>query len=882
MPKAYEPGAHEDAIYHAWEQSGFFNPDNLPGDRKEPFTIVLPPPNVTGTLHMGHAAMLAIQDLMIRFERMRGKKALWLPGTDHAAIATQSKVEKLLIEKGMKDPRRELGREKFLAEVTKFAQESHDTIVGQCKKMGSSLDWSREAYTLDSARSRAVNVAFKRMYDDGLVYHGHRVINWDPVGRTTISDDEVLHKEGTATMYTFRYAKDFPIAISTTRPETKVGDTAVAVHPKDKRYKKFVGKTFRVAFAGTNLDVKVVGDDSVDPEFGTGALGVTPAHSAIDDEIAKRHKLPMIQVIGEDACMLAAAGSLLEGKTTLEARAGVVAWLRENGLLEKEEEVAQNISIAERSGAVIEPLPKLQWFIDVSKPFKFRASKRNPIKGLRNGQKVTLKSLMQHVVKKGEVEIMPDRFVKTYFHWIDNLRDWNISRQIWFGHRVPVWEKGEEIAVGEAPQGSGWTQDEDTLDTWYSSGLWTVSTLGWPDETPDLRLYHPTSVLETGYDILFFWVARMILMTTYAVGEVPFRQVYLHGLVRDEQGRKMSKSLGNIIDPLDMIKEYGADATRLSLVLGSTPGNDVKLSAEKVAGFRNFANKLWNISRFVLSTVGKTEEAVEPQTLADRCILSRYGVVIREVTHLLDAKGFSAAGEKLRDFTWNEFADEYLEIAKDQRTQPGYAESTDSILMEILRGLLAMWHPFMPFVTETIWGMMGEKDMLMVKSWPEALRTHDAEAEAEFSVVREVFSAIRTIRSEYKVEPAKAISAVIAAGSRTDLLQENEALIRHLARLNELEIGVNAAKPVGSVSMLAALCAIHVPLSGMIDMAMERHRLTTQIEATKKYVESTAAKLGNKEFTKKAPEKVVNEMRAKLDEANTKLEALQTQLESLT
>ncbi|TAK04061.1 valine--tRNA ligase [Patescibacteria group bacterium] len=887
IPKAYEPTAHEDAIYAAWEKSGFFNPDNLPGDRKEPFCIVLPPPNVTGTLHMGHAAMLAIQDLMVRFERMRGKKALWIPGTDHAAIATQSKVEKLLTEKGMKDPRRELGRERFLDEVRKFAKESHDTIVNQAKKMGSSLDWSREAYTLDEKRSRAVNLAFRMMYDDGLMYRAFRVVNWDPVGRTTISDDEVNHKEGKATLYTFTYSKDFPIAISTTRPETKVGDTAVAVHPTDERYKKLVGKTFDVAFAGAKRSIKVVADESVDPAFGTGALGVTPAHSAIDADIAKRHGLPTIQVIGEDARMLPEAGSLVAGKTTLEARAAVVAWLRDNDLLQKEEEVAQNISVAERTGAPIEPLPKLQWFIDVNKPFR---------RGLR---KVTLKKLMQDAVKGGTVKIMPERFEKTYFHWIDNLRDWNVSRQIWFGHRVPVWYRGEEVFCGEsAPEGDDWVQDEDTLDTWFSSGLWTFSTLGWPEKTKDLATFHPTSVLETGYDILFFWVARMILMSQYVLGEAPFKEVYLHGLIRDEHGRKMSKSLGNIIDPLDMIAKYGADATRLSLVIGSTPGNDVKLSEEKVAGFRNFTNKLWNISRFVLTTVneasylplakGEHERVVQPQTLADRWILSRLGEVTREVTNLLNAKAFSAAGELLRDFTWNEFADWYLEIAKAQRAEPGYAKSTDSILIEVLRGLIALWHPFMPYVTEVIWGEMkgaeaaeGAEGMLMVAEWPEALRVHDEVAEREFSLVREIVGALRGMRADYKVEPGKETAAAIAAGEHADLLTENAALIRRLARVGELTIAPDATKPDGSTSAVVAGCTIYVPLAGLVDVEKERARLQAEIETTKKYVETTSAKLENKEFVGKAPEKVVADMRAKLDEAHAKLAALEGQLNTL-
>ncbi|MEK9158778.1 MAG: valine--tRNA ligase, partial [Patescibacteria group bacterium] len=612
LPKAYNPADYEDKIYQKWEESGLFNPDNLklaknakpclPAGR--PFSIVLPPPNVTGTLHLGHAVMLAIQDVMVRYHRMKGDKTLWLPGTDHAGIATQTKVEKILMKEGLKNPKEELGREKFLARVRKFAQESHDTIVNQCKKMGASLDWSREAFTLDEPRALAVRAVFKKMYDDGLIYRGYRIVNWCPRCQSTLADDEVEHKEQKAKMYTFRYSQDFPFAIATTRPETKLGDTAVAVNPKDKRYKKYIGKTFEIknfagglpteasAKAGPDLKIKIIGSKEVDMKFGTGALGVTPAHSLVDYKMAQENDLPVIKVIGEDGKMTKEAVQYA-GLPVLSAREKVVEALRRAGLMEKEEESINNLSVCYRCDTPIEPLPSQQWFISVSSKFKVQSSK---IKGVKAGQKTTLKELMQKAVKGGQIKIIPERFKKTYFHWIDNLNDWCISRQIWYGHQIPVWYKGEETYVGvEAPKGVGWKQDPDTLDTWFSSGLWTFSTLGWPKETADLKTFHPTSVMETGYDILFFWVARMILMTTYVLGEVPFETVYLHGLVRDEQGRKMSKSLGNVIDPLDMVKKYGTDAVRLALLLGNTPGNDMALSEEKIAGFRNFTNKLWNI-----------------------------------------------------------------------------------------------------------------------------------------------------------------------------------------------------------------------------------------------------------------------------------------------
>lgn len=846
IPKAYEPTQYEDGIYAAWEQSGYFNPDHLPGDRPEAFSIVLPPPNVTGTLHMGHAVMLAIEDIMVRFERMRGKKALWIPGTDHAAIATSTKVEKILFKTEGKT-RHDIGREAFLKRVEQFAQDSHDTIVNQSKKMGASLDWSREAYTLDAKRNHAVNVAFTKMYDDGLIYRGHRVVNWDPVGQTTISDIEIVYKEVEATLYTFRYAKDFPIAISSTRPETKVGDTAVAVHPEDARYAAFIGKTFEnIPFAGTTITITVVADVEVDPAFGTGALGVTPAHSLIDADIAARHKLAMKQVIGEDGRMTDAAGPLVAGQTTQEARVTVAAWLREQGLIEGEEKTVQNLATAERSGGTVEPIPMLQWFVSSTKEFD------------RDGRSVSLQSLTQEAVRSGAVKIIPERFEKGYFQWVDHMRDWCISRQLWFGHRVPAWYRGEEVFVGtEAPEGDGWAQDPDTLDTWFSAGMWTFTTLGWPDETADLKTYHPTSVLETGYDILTFWVVRMVTMTTYLTGKVPFKTVYLHGLVRDEQGRKMSKSLDNIIDPLDMISKYGADATRLSLVIGSTPGNDSKLSEEKVAGYRNFTNKLWNISRFVLSTV-ESDVATTPEatTLADRWILSRLDAVVQSVTKKLDAYEMSSAGEELRDFTWGDFADWYLEIAKTQK-----GPSTDAILVHALETILKLWHPFMPFVTEQIWSSFRQ-DALIVAPWPRAAGAADAASEAAFAKVQEAIVEIRNIRATQKIEPAKKVSIVVGDAS---LLDHADA-IKFLARVEEM-----AADDKPGIRLLL----------GAADAESERARLSKERDDLSAYVASTDAKLANAEFTAKAPEKVVLGMKAKRDEAAAKLAAIDAQIENL-
>jgi valyl-tRNA synthetase len=721
--KPYNPQETEDAIYKKWEESGLFNPENAikKGFTKpdaEPFSIVLPPPNVTGTLHIGHASMLAIEDSMVRFNRMRGKRTLWIPGTDHAAIATQSKVEKDL-EKNEGKRKNDLGREKFLKRVEEFAEKSHDTIVNQIRKMGSSIDWSREAYTLDAERSLAVRTAFKKMYDAGLIYRGSKIINWDPKGQTTISDDEIVYETRKAKLYTFKYSKDFPIAISTTRPETKVGDTAVAVHPSDERYQKYIGKEYDIVFAGVPIYLKIIADEAVEKEFGTGALGVTPAHSFVDAEIATRHNLPRVQVINEFAKMIV-GGENLHGKKVSEARKIIVDWLKTEHLLEEEKDIEQNIATAERSGGIIEPLPKLQWFIDVNKKITIPHS---TIQGIASGSVTSLKELMKTAVENGHIKIIPERFQRVYDNWIENLHDWCISRQIWYGHRIPVWyRRGDEIYVDvEPPKDEGWIQDEDTLDTWFSSGLWTFSTLGWPHKTKDLEIYHPTSVLETGYDIIFFWVARMILMSTYLLGDIPFKTVYLHGLVRDAQGRKMSKSLGNIIDPLDLIAKYGADATRLSLIIGTGPGNDSKLSEDKVKAYKHFANKIWNASRFVLSVTEGVSLEQKPELMGnDAEALLTWNDTLVEITHDIENYRFYLAGEKLYHYFWHTFADSIIEGSKeavykgDEKTK----RSAQWTLLYILTNSLKTLHPFMPFVTEEIWNLMGHTHFLMVESWP--------------------------------------------------------------------------------------------------------------------------------------------------------------------
>ena len=717
--KPYDPKEVEEKIYKTWEESGYFNPDNLPERHKKPFTIIMPPPNVTGILHMGHALMLAVEDIMIRFKRMQGYRALWLPGTDHAAIATQSRVEKDLA-KTEKKSRHDLGRDEFVKRVEAFAKQSHDTIVSQIRVMGSSCDWSREAFTLDKSRTKAVRTMFKKMFDDGLIYRGFRIVNWDPRGQTTISDDEIVYEERTARLYTFKYSKDFPIPISTTRPETKVGDTAVAVHPDDPRYKQFIGKEYDALFCGVSIHIKIIADESVEKDFGTGALGVTPAHSMIDWDMAKKHDLPAKQVINEFAKMTVGDDRLL-GKKTIEARETIVEWLKAESLLEKEEVIKQNISTAERTGGIIEPLPKLQWFIDVDKAFTLQHSE---IKGIKSGSKVTLKDIMRIAVENGQIKIIPDYFSKTYFHWIDNLGDWCISRQIWYGHRIPVWYKGDERYCGvEDPKGEGWIQDEDTLDTWFSSGLWTFSTLGWPDETKDLKMFHPADILETGYEILFFWVARMILMTGYGLGTIPFRTIYLHGTVRDAKGRKMSKSLGNGIDPIDISKKYGTDAGRMALVVGNTPGTDMPLSEDKIRGYKNFANKIWQASRFVLTNTQDFDDKTKPKlTAADKKTLKELNKLCKDITKQIDDFKFYTAAENLYHYFWHTFCDKIIEESKPRLSGENKADrrAAQYLLLDILKTNLKLFHPFMPHITEEIWTHipLPEKSLLIIEKWP--------------------------------------------------------------------------------------------------------------------------------------------------------------------
>lgn len=870
IDKTYSPRENEDKIYQIWEESGRFNPDNLGlSETASSYTIILPPPNITDRLHMGHAAMVAIEDLLVRYKRLSGYRALWLPGTDHAAIATQNVVEKrLLKERGQ--TRHDLGRPLFLAEVNKFLKTTQGEILHQMRKLGASLDWSRLAFTLDESRQKAVRRMFKDMYEAGAIYRGERIVNWCPRCHSTLADDEVEYKEEVASLYWIKYG---PFLLATTRPETKLGDTAVAVHPEDDRYKDWVGKEVTVTGVLGDFQVKVVADRAVDKEFGTGVIKVTPAHDFTDNEIAVRHGLPSKKIIDENGKMMDNCGKYA-GLTTKEAREQIVADMENMGLIDHVETNYQHkAAVCYRCSSVIEPLPSKQWFVAVDKKLD------------RFGGK-SLKSRALEVVKNSEVEFVPERFTKRYVSWMENLHDWCISRQIWFGHQIPVWYKGEEIYVGEeAPNsdayGEGWVQDQDTLDTWFSSSLWTFSTLGWPDnfnngkKSGDLDRFHPTQVLETGYEIITLWVSRMIMMSLFAVNEVPFKQVYLHGMILDKDGKKMSKSKGNGIDPIVMIEKFGADATRLSIIMGSTPGSDARFSEDKVEAKRNFVNKLWNVSRFILSDqLNKSTTSSLPTavSLADHWILNDLNRLIIDTTKRLDNLEFSLAAEDLVDFTWNKLADWYLEIAKIEKGK-------EEITLYVLKKLLVLWHPYLPFVTETIWQSFNQT-LLMTEKWPEVEVVKESNFEASFNVLKEVVIAIRNARSENRIEPAKKLGAVVYGGRWTELLREQAELIKGLRTgLESVEINQAGHKIEGAI--LIAVGEIEIYLTGAIDPQKEKERLLRESERLEKLVFAQSAKLENKDFVSRAPKQIVKTEQEKLENYKIELTKVKQVIENL-
>ncbi len=907
LSKAYDPKQYEDAMYERWENSGFFNPDNLKG---EPYSIMMPPPNVTGVLHLGHALENSLMDTMARYQRMRGKKVLLLPGTDHAAVATQAKVEKLLQAEGVKRPREELGREKLLERIRSYSEESKATILNQIKKMGTSCDWSRLAYTFDDERSRAVNEMFVRMHNDGLIYRGARVVNWSVKGQSTCSDDELEYVERPAKLYYFKYSQDWPITIATTRPETKLGDTAVAVNPSDERYRHLIGQIISADVgAAKPLQIKIIASEAVDPAFGTGALGVTPAHSQIDFDVYEQQKakgdpIELVQVIGQDGKMTAEAGSDYVGLTIEAAREKFVSWLEAQGLLEKVEDIKQNVGTHSRFGDVVEALPLTQWFVAVNKEIP--------------GKGKTLKDLMREAVTTGHngdpsqtVQINPDNFKKIYLHWIDNLRDWCISRQIWWGHRIPVYYcKGGEIynfqfsisnegvasrqsfkcgepivsveKINSCPYCGGvLEQDNDTLDTWFSSGLWTFSTLGWPNNTAGLKTFHPTSWMQMGHEILFFWMARMILMSTYALDQIPFKDVYIHGILRDEHGKKFSKSSGNGVDPIEVIGKYGCDALRWSVLAGISPGNDARFYNEKIEGARNLVNKLWNMARFMLLTIPEPDAMIAepiPKTDADHWILSVLNQLVVEVGLAMDSFEFSAAGERLRGFTWDDLADWYLEIAKIEGDKA-------EMLNYILNTLLKLWHPFLPFVTETIWQeVYGHSALLMIEKFPEASqRTPQSSAVAFQSRIIPVISKIRSLRADNAIEPSKKLKVAIGAGVDLELFERNASLIKQLRTgVGELTIARAAEKQVNAIGHSEFGIDLLIDLAGVIDPAKEKVRLEKEIAKVAPYVNAQKNKLAKADFVAHAPVALVEGEQKKLADAEQKLAALEVDLKRLS
>jgi len=885
MDKTYDFNKYEKEIAQTWENAGYFNPDQCVKDGvcapdAEPYTIVLPPPNITDKLHLGHVVMTAISDILVRYKRMQGRKALWVPGTDHAAIATQNVVEKHILEQEGKS-RHDLGKEEFLKRVWQFVNQTQSTIIKQLKSTGASLDWSREAFTLDQERRQAVKRMFVDMYNRGIIYRGNRIVNWCPRCRSTLADDEVEHKEQTTRLYTFKYSADFPFAISTTRPETKLADTAVAVHPEDERYRDHIGREYTVDFCGTQLKLKIIADKGINPEFGTGALGVTPAHSMTDFEMAQAHNLEVKKVIDENGRITDGYGGF-SGLTAQEAKEQVTNKLRHEGLMQHEEEITNNLSLCYRCDTPIEPLTSRQWFVAVDKPLDHLDGK-------------TLKQKALEVAESGEIEFIPERFYKQYREWMSNLHDWCISRQIWFGHQIPAWYREhaahntqhtthndeEEIYVGvEAPEGDDWVRDEDVLDTWFSSGMWTFSTLGWPEDTADLRTYHPTQLLETGYEIITLWVSRMIMMSLFARQEIPFSQVYLHGMVLDAEGNKMSKSKGNGIDPVDMFEKYGADATRTALIIGNTPGNNIRMSEEKIASSRNIVNKLWNIARFIITEIGESgpEAKIDPEECspADLWILDKMRGLVREVTEDIENCRFSPAGEKLRDFTWSDLADWYLEASKFEKTA-----SKPAILRTVLTDLLKLWHPFMPFVTESIWREWDCDQLLMVSAWPQADTYAAFGRDSGFELVKNIITAIRSLRAEYKVEPKQKIKAVIYSPEPDSLLRQAELIKSMRTNVAELEIKKQGQALPKSAFQAIGSTELYIPLEGVIDIAREKERIQDRVRELENLINTVDKKLSNQQFTQNAPNEVVAKEKDKKQAYSEELEKLQSQLKNL-
>lgn len=891
MAKAYEANQVEQRLYEWWERNGYFKPTVEEG--KQPFVLSMPPPNVTGELHMGHVMFVTLEDVMVRWHRMLGESALWLPGTDHAGIATQLQVERLLEREGTS--REAVGREEFLRRTWEWKHKYGGEITNQLRRLGASCDWSRERFTLDPGLSRAVRAAFKKLHDDGLIYRGVRLVNWSPGLQTAVSDLEVEYQEREVQMYHVRYpiadgtwqpgewgngnwskgATEY-ITVATTRPETIMGDMAVAVNPEDERYKHLIGKS--VVLPAVGRTVPILADEHADPKFGTGAVKITPAHDPNDYLVGQRHGLRMINIMNKDATLNDEAGPYA-GQERYAARKALLADMESEGLLVATKPHTMSVGVSQRGGEVIEPLLSEQWFVTV-KP---------------------MADMALAAVKEGRTRIIPERFEKVYYHWLENIEDWCISRQLWWGHRIPVWytPDGQMIVPGPddpEPQGEGVYQDPDVLDTWFSSGLWPFSTLGWPDETADLGYFYPTSVMETGYDILFFWVARMMMMGCYFTGTEPFHTIYLHGLVRDKDGRKMSKSYGNVVNPLEVMDQFGTDALRFTLATSGTPGQDLNLNPERIESARNFANKLWNITRFVISKLGSDYAAegassTAGSTLADRWILSRYNRLLDDVDRLMKAYNFGEAGRQIQEFMWSEFADWYVEVAKVQlESDASTQKTTRDVLYTVLEGCVRLLHPFMPFVTEEAWQYLTadrtrEQPSIMLSAYPQATTARlDDAAERDWALVQELIVGVRNIRNEYKVEPSRWVAATIAAGERAALLEAQRPLLARLGRVDAQNLTIAATldeRPQGAAALVVADVEAFLPLAGMVDLDAERARLRKELDAAEAEVQRRQGRLGNESFVAKAPAAVVQRERDGLEAMQATAMRLREQLTQL-
>ena len=870
LAKAYEPQEVEGRIYDFWMQGGYFHAEVDP--KKKPYTIVIPPPNITGQLHMGHAWDETLQDILIRWKRMQGYSALWLPGTDHASIATEAKIVEAMREEGLS--KEDLGREAFLERAWAWKDKFGGRILEQLKLLGSSCDWDRLRFTMDEGCSKAVRHVFVKLYEEGLIYRGERIINWCPHCKTAISDAEVIFEEQQGSFWHLRY----PLAdgsgyiqLATTRPETMLGDTAVAVHPEDERYKHLVGKN--VILPLVNKEIPIVADEYVEMDFGTGVVKITPAHDPNDFEVGRRHNLPVINVMNEDGSINENGGKYA-GLSGMEARKQIVKDLEEGGYLIKVEPIKHNVGTCQRCHTVVEPRVSTQWFV-----------KMEP-----------LAKPAIDVVKDGTIRFIPERLEKTYYNWMENIKDWCISRQLWWGHRIPAWyceDCGETIVsetdVDTCPKCGGKRihQDEDTLDTWFSSALWPFSTLGWPDETEELKYFYPTDTLVTGYDIIFFWVARMIFSGLKHMDKAPFNTVLFHGLLRDSQGRKMSKSLGNGIDPVDVINQYGADALRFTLVTGNSPGNDARYSDEKVAASRNFANKIWNAARFIHMNIdGHDVPCALPQslTLEDQWIVSRFNTVTKEVTENLDKFELGMAVSKLYDFIWDDFCDWYIELAKRPLTggDEAAAQNTRQVLVWVLTNTLALLHPFMPFVTEEIWQSLPHQgEALIVAPWPEYEEGRAfPQAEAEMKKVMELITAVRTRRSEMNVPPSKKAHLAIEAADTAAFEAEKEAIAR-LAYCSGVEVAQSVPQAEGSVTVVTAACRAYLPMDDLVDKKAETARLTKELEGAKKQLATAEAKLQNEKFISKAPQKVIDGVKDNAEKLREKVRGIEEALAAL-